>query len=107
MDEVREGLAKPSPLPDAAAPSSSTRQPHRGTPPPLASDVAGRAAREAAGSELIAIRAAGLPDDLFHGAAEKGIKLAVSGMHALLATADLAFVASGTATLEAALSRRP
>ena len=57
--------------------------------------------------ELVAVRATGLPDDLFAGAAENGITLAVSGMHALLATADLAFVASGTATLEAAVCGAP
>jgi lipid-A-disaccharide synthase len=57
--------------------------------------------------DVIAVRAPGLPEDLFAGAAEKGITLAVSGMHALLATADLAFVASGTATLEAALCGSP
>ena len=57
--------------------------------------------------DLIAVRAPGLAEDLFPGAAEKGITLAASGMHALLATADLAFVASGTATLEAALCGAP
>jgi len=70
------------------------------------SDAAVRLARGLA-LDLIAVRAAGLPVDLFAGSAEKGITLAVSGMHALLATADLAFVASGTATLEAALGGTP
>jgi lipid-A-disaccharide synthase len=73
--------------------------------PPMA-EAAARLARRL-DLDLIAVRAAGLPESLFAGAAEKGITLAVSGMHALLATADLAFVASGTATLEAALCRTP
>ena len=110
VDEVREGLAKPSPLHPRTRrrllllPGSRTAELRRHWPPMSRAAVA---LAERLDLELIAIRAAGLPDDLFPGAAEKGITLAVSGMHALLATADLAFVASGTATLEAALCQTP
>jgi lipid-A-disaccharide synthase len=110
VDEVREGLAKPSPLPPRTRrrllllPGSRTAELRRHWPPMARAAVA---LAQRLDLELIAIRAAGLPDDLFPGAAEKGITLAVSGMHALLATADLAFVASGTATLEAALCQTP
>jgi lipid-A-disaccharide synthase len=110
VDAVREGLREPSPLPPGKRrrllllPGSRTAELRRHWPP-----MAEAAARLASRLDLdvIAVRAPGLPADLFAGAAEKGITVAVSGMHALLATADLAFVASGTATLEAALCGAP
>lgn len=110
VDDVREGLAKPPPLPPAKRrrllllPGSRTAELRRHWPP--MSRAAARLA-ERLDLELVAVRATGLPDHLFAGASEKGITLADSGMHALLATADLAFVASGTATLEAAVCGAP
>ncbi len=56
---------------------------------------------------MIAVRAAGISEELFPGAAERSISLVTAGLHPLLATADLALVASGTATLEAALCGSP
>ncbi len=110
VDDVREGLEKPSPLPPGRRPrllllpGSRTAELRRHWLP--MSRAAARLARRF-DLDLIAIRATGLPDQLFAGAAESGIMVADSGMHALLATADLAFVASGTATLEAALCGAP
>jgi lipid-A-disaccharide synthase len=110
VDAVREGLREPSPLPAGKRrrllllPGSRTAELRRHWLP--MAEAAARLARRL-DLELIAVRAPGLPEDLFAGAAEKGITVAVSGMHALLATADLAFVASGTATLEAALCGAP
>lgn len=110
VDEVREGLGKPSPLPPKTRrrllllPGSRTAELRRHWPP--MSEAAARLYKRL-DLDLIAIRAAGLSGDLFAGAAEKGITVTDSGMHALLATADLAFVASGTATLEAALCGTP
>jgi lipid-A-disaccharide synthase len=110
VDEVREGLREPSPLPLGTRrrllllPGSRTAELRRHWAP--MADAAARLARRR-DLDVIAVRAAGLAEDLFAGAAEKGITVAASGMHALLATADLAFVASGTATLEAALCGAP
>jgi lipid-A-disaccharide synthase len=110
VDEVREGLEKPSPLPPGTRrrllllPGSRTAELRRHWPPMSRAAVA---LAQRLDLELIAVRAAGLPDELFSGAQENGIALVASGMHALLATADLAFVASGTATLEAALCGTP
>ncbi len=110
VDDVREGLERPSPLPPATRrrllllPGSRSAELRRHWRPMSRAAVA--LARRL-DLDIIAVRAAGLPEDLFPGAAENGITLAVSGMHAILATADLAFVASGTATLEAALCGTP
>jgi len=57
--------------------------------------------------EVVAVRASGLSDALFPGAAKRSIRVVDLGLHSLLATADLAFVASGTATLEAAICGAP
>ena len=57
--------------------------------------------------EVVAVRAPGLPESLFAGASERGIRVVDQGLHPVLASADLAFVASGTATLEAALCGAP
>jgi lipid-A-disaccharide synthase len=54
--------------------------------------------------EIVAVRAPGLPGSLFQGS---DIRIVEDGLHPLLASADLAFVASGTATLEAALCGAP
>jgi lipid-A-disaccharide synthase len=110
VDEVREGLRQASPLPRGQRrrllllPGSRTAELRRHWP--AMSDAAVRLGRRL-DLDLVAVRAPGLSENLFAGAAEKGIAVASSGMHALLATADLAFVASGTATLEAALCGAP
>ena len=57
--------------------------------------------------EVVAVRAPGLPEALFSSAAASGIRVADGGLHPLLSSSDLAFVASGTATLEAALCGTP
>jgi lipid-A-disaccharide synthase len=57
--------------------------------------------------DVVVLRAPGLPETLFPGAIERGFSLS-SGIHyPVLAATDLAFVASGTATLEAALCGTP
>jgi lipid-A-disaccharide synthase len=59
------------------------------------------------GLDVVALRAPGLADELFTDAADRGVALVASGRHAHLASANLAFVASGTASLEAALCGAP
>jgi lipid-A-disaccharide synthase len=110
VEDVQEGLALPSPLPaktrrrlvllPGSRPSEVRR--HWG---PLA-EAAARLARRR-DLEVVAVRAPGLPLDLFTGAAERGFQVLEGGLHPLLASADLAFVASGTATLDAALCGTP
>ena len=110
VDDVREGLRKPSPLPPKTRrrllllPGSRAGEVRRHWEPMAA--AAERLARRF-DLELAAVRAPGLSEELFGGAAERGIRVAGSGMHPLLASADLALVASGTATLEAALCGTP
>ncbi len=110
VDDVREGLEKPSPVPPKTRrrlvmlPGSRTAELRRHWGP--MSRAAVRLARSF-DLEVVALRAAGLTGDLFGDAEENGIMVASTGTHALLATADLAFVASGTATLEAALCGAP
>ena len=110
VDDVREGLARPSPLPPKRRrrllllPGSRTAELARHWEP-MAS-AAERLARRL-DLEVVAIRAGELPEELFTGAARRGITVVATGLHALLATADLALVASGTATLEAALCGTP
>ena len=110
VDDVREGLATPSPLPPKTRrrlvllPGSRTAELERHWEPMA------RAAQSLASRldlEVVAVRAAGLPDALFPNAAERSIGVVDSGLHSLLATADLVFVASGTATLEAAICGAP
>ncbi len=110
VDDVREGLATPSPLPPKTRrrlvllPGSRTAELERHWEPMA------RAAQSLASRldlEVVAVRAAGLPDALFPNAAERLIGVVDSGLHSLLATADLVFVASGTATLEAAICGAP
>jgi len=113
VDDVREGLARPSPLPPktrrrlvllpGSRPGEIAR--HWG---PMAEAARRLAARF--DMEIVAVRAPGLPESLFR---EKDIgrrsdvQIVEGGLHPLLASADLAFVASGTATLEAALCGAP
>lgn len=68
---------------------------------------AGLALGKRFGLDVVALRAPGLPDELFAGATDRGVPVVASGRHGELASADLAFVASGTATLEAALCGTP
>ncbi len=112
VDDVREGLERPPVLPPPAAgkrrllllPGSRRGEIVRHWKP-----MADAAARLAArfDLEVVAVRAPGLPEDLFSSAASSGICVADGGLHRLLSSADLAFVASGTATLEAALCGTP
>jgi lipid-A-disaccharide synthase len=57
--------------------------------------------------EVAVVRAPGVPEELFPGAAERGVALVDTARHAMIASADLAIVASGTATLETALCGTP
>jgi lipid-A-disaccharide synthase len=110
VEDVHEGLALPSPLPPKTRrrlvllPGSRRQeiQRHWETMAAAASRLAKRF-----DLEVVAIRAAALPEALFAGAAERGIRVEPTGLHAILASADLAFVASGTATLDAALCGTP
>jgi len=110
VEDVREGLAVPSPLPEKTRrrlvilPGSRELELRRHW------EVLTRAAARLAQRfdlEVVAVRAPGLPDSAYTGAAERGIQVVSTGMHPILASADLALVASGTATLEAALCGAP
>jgi lipid-A-disaccharide synthase len=110
VEDVREGLAQPSPLPPKARrrlvllPGSRTAEVARHWT--TMAEAATRLARRS-DLELAAVRAPGLSEALFPGASDNGIRIVDGGLHPLLASADLAFVASGTATLEAALCGTP
>ena len=110
VDDVREGLARPSPVPAGTRrrlvllPGSRSGELKRHWETMLA--AANRLALRL-DLEVVAVRAAGLPESLFAGAAQRGVTIVTEGMHALLATADLAIAASGTATLETALCGAP
>ena len=110
VDVVREGLRQPSPLPAPARgrivllPGSRRSELRRHWPPMR---EAAAALSRRFGSEAVAVRAPGLPEALFPGADERGIRVVSRGLHTLLASADLALVASGTATLESALCGTP
>jgi lipid-A-disaccharide synthase len=110
VDDVREGLAAPSPLPPksrgrlALLPGSRDAEVRRHWP--AMAEAASRLASRH-GLDVLAARAPHLPESLFAGAAERGVRVVSGGVHHLLASADLAFVASGTATLEAALCGAP
>lgn len=110
VDDVREGLSRESPLPAKTRrrlvllPGSRSAELTRHWPVMLAAaDTLSRRH----GLEVAAVRAPGLPESLFAGARETGVRIVTEGMHALLATADLVLVASGTATLETALCGAP
>jgi lipid-A-disaccharide synthase len=110
VDDVREGLAAGS----AAAPKTRPRLALLpGSRPgeilrlwPPLRDAAARLSRSR-GVEAFVVQTPGVPEDRYPGAREAGIRLVASGAHALLASADLALVASGTATLETALCGAP
>ena len=110
VDDVREGLAAPSPLPPKTRrrlvllPGSRSAELERHWP--AMAEAAERLARRF-DLEVVAVRAPHLPESVLEGAQRRGIAVATAGLHPLLASADLAFVASGTATLEAALCNAP
>ncbi len=110
VDDVREGLARPSPLPAKTRrrlvllPGSRTAELSRHWEP-MAQAAQRLASRH--DLEVVAVRASGLPETLLRGAARRGIRIVDAGLHPILASADLALVASGTATLEAALCGAP
>lgn len=110
VEDVREGLEGASPLPAKTRrrlvllPGSRNAELARHWE--AMADAAARLSRRF-DLEAVAVRAPGLPDGLYRGAAERGIRVVASGLHPLLASADLAFVASGTVTLEAALCGAP
>ncbi len=110
VEDVQEGLAKPSPLP----PKSRRRLVLLPGSRPGEIERHWRVMAEAAARlskphdlEVVAIRAPGIAESLFAGAGERGITIVSTGLHPVLASADLAFVASGTATLETALCGAP
>lgn len=110
VDDVRDGLAKPSPLPPKTrrrlvllpGSRSGELQRHWSTMLQAVDRMS-----HSLDLEVVAVRAPGLADSLFAGAAERGIRIVTEGMHAVVATADLAVVSSGTATLETALCGAP
>ncbi len=110
VDDVREGLESEPPFPHkekhrlVLLPGSRIAEVRRHWPPML--EAAAALARRF-DLEVAVLRAPGLAETLFPGAAERGFPVFSSDRHALLASADLAFVASGTATLEAALCGTP
>ena len=104
VDDVREGLAEPSPLPPRRAARPIPRPISRHWAP--MSEAAEKLARRL-DLEVIALAAPGVSAELLAGARERGIEVVATGKHALLSSADLAFVASGTATLEGALCGTP
>lgn len=110
VDDVREGLASDRPLPAGdrrrlvLLPGSRVAEVRNHWMPML---DAGAALARRFDLDVVALRAPGLPEDLFPGASERKVAVVSSARHALLASADLAFVASGTATLEAALCGAP
>ncbi|MDQ2978665.1 MAG: lipid-A-disaccharide synthase, partial [Acidobacteriota bacterium] len=112
VDDVREGLEGPAVLPAPAPgrrrlvllPGSRRGEIERHWKPMV--EASTRLA-ERFDLDLVAVRAPGLPPALFASGASRGIRVVDGGLHPLLAGADLAFVASGTATLEAALCSTP
>ncbi len=110
VDDVREALESDLPVPRrrerrlVLLPGSRVGEVRRHFPP--LSEAAAALSRRF-DLEVFVVRAPGLPDHLFAGARERGFSVVSAGRHALLASADLAFVASGTATLEAALCGTP
>ncbi len=110
VEDVREGLAAPSPLPEKTRrrlvllPGSRELElrRHWETLTEAAAELSRRF-----DLEIVAARAPGLSESLYAGAAERGIRVVSTGLHPILASADLALVASGTATLEAALCGAP
>ncbi len=110
VDDVREGLASDSPIARGERrrlvllPGSRVAEVRKHWTPML---QAGLALAHRFDLEVFALRAPGLSEELFSAAARQNVGVVSTGRHSLLASADLAFVASGTATLEAALCGAP
>jgi len=110
VDDVREGLATDPPVPRAERrrlvllPGSRVAEVRKHWTPML---EAGAALARRFDLDVIAVRAPGLPEEIFSDAARSNVSVVSTGRHSLLASADLVFVASGTATLEAALCGAP
>jgi lipid-A-disaccharide synthase len=110
VDDVREALEMQPPLPRrekrrlVLLPGSRVAEVRRHWKPML---EAAEALARRFELDVAAVKAPGLPEHLFAGAAELGIPVVTTGRHALIASADVAFVASGTATLETALCGTP
>jgi len=110
VDDVREGLASDPPIARGERrrlvllPGSRVAEVRKHWTPML---EAGLALARRFDLDVVALRAPGLPEELFSEAARRNVPVLSSGRHSLLASADLAFVASGTATLEAALCGAP
>lgn len=110
VDDVREGLASDPPAPRGARrrlvllPGSRAAEVRKHWTPML---EAGVALARRFDLNVIALRAPGLPEQIFSHAAQRNVTVVSTGRHSLLASADLVFVASGTATLEAALCSAP
>jgi lipid-A-disaccharide synthase len=110
VDDVAEGLARGTPPPPktrprlALLPGSRREEVFRHWPPmrEAASRLASRS-----GVEAFVVRPASLPEELYAGARQAGVRFVSGGAHPWLASADLALVASGTATLETALCGLP
>jgi lipid-A-disaccharide synthase len=111
VDDVREGLASLPHAPIAGnrqrlvlMPGSRVGEVRRHWAP-MAAAAAALAVRF--DLEVVVIQAPGLADALFPEGAERGFRFISGNHYPDLAAADLAFVASGTATLEAALCGSP
>jgi lipid-A-disaccharide synthase len=110
VEDVREGLAAPSPLPDKTRRRLVLLPGSRDTELRRHWETLAEAAvvlSRRFDLEVVAVRAPAMAESLYAGAAERGIRVVSSGLHPILASADLALVASGTATLEAALCGAP
>ncbi len=111
VDDVREGLESLPPAPAAEElrrlvlmPGSRVGEVRRHWEPMAA---AASALARRLDLEVVVIRAPGLEEALFPGGRERGFVFVSGNHYPYLAAADLAFVASGTATLEAALCGTP
>ena len=106
-----KGSRSPSPLPPATrAPARPPARQPLGRAQAALGDDAGRSRGALARRfdlELVAVRAPGLPVPSSAARPSAASGSSTAGMHPLLASADLAVVASGTATLEAALCGAP
>lgn len=110
VEDVREGLARPSPLPEKTRrrlvllPGSRDTEIERHWPT-LTAAAAELATRF--DLEVVVVRAASVPRGSLERTEAREFRVVDSGVHPILASADLALVASGTATLEAALCGTP
>jgi lipid-A-disaccharide synthase len=109
VDSVREALEAETAAPKdrqrlVLLPGSRVAEVRRHWRPML---EAARALSRRFDLDVAVVRAPGLPDGMFAGANEAGFEVTGTGRYPLIASADLAFVASGTATLETALCGTP